>query len=486
MHKMTNPHRQGVSSIIKLLFQRLIEQLFEHVGHLFLGSIAVPRYALFNFLGQVLHNVDVPRQRRGHSHSLRPPQFQHRLHVFSIKRSFNGHLIRQVFRNELRNPFKDPLQLQLMRTQLLQAQYPVLNDAQLRVFHFNKAISHYPRAGIYPQYNFFIYLCFQISAGLKFTLQNTVQFLSNPNLHRFFRIGLLVLLAGLLFLQVRQLDLSADFLRQLPGYIHPSWLLPGILLVLPNYYLEITKWKILGRRLENRTFSAAAQEVLRGLKLGIFTPLMAGDYLGRSIGFRQENRLSAVLLNLYNSFTQTWTALLFGSAALLLWYAREKYNFLLAPLTALSATTLLGAAFLYGIQPARLRRWGPAKKYLAAFSLPLPVKNRVLGLSVCRTVIYNFQYFCFYKAFGLNFDPAVFFIGINVLLLVKTVGGGLNAFGDLTLRELVSIYFFSRYGADERIVLIATFAVWFFSVFAPVLVSIFYSPPPRNDSSDHL
>lgn len=320
---------------------------------------------------------------------------------------------------------------------------------------------------------------------MKFTIQNTVQFLSNPNLRRFLRIVFLVLITGLLLHQVSKLDLSPVFLTKLADHLRPAWLLAGIFLVLPNYYLEITKWKILGRQLENRNFSTAAAEVLRGLKLGVVTPLMAGDYIGRSMDFKKENRFSAILLNLYNSFTQTWTALLFGSLALSLWYFREKAVYLFFPAVAISMVVIIGLGFLYGIQPAILQKREWAKKYMAAFSLPLTVKNRVIGLSVLRSLIYNLQYACFYLGFGIILDPVIFFIGINLLLLVKTVGGGLNIFGDLTLRELVSLHFFKLYQVDERLVLMATFAVWFFSVFVPVLAGIFYKPR-KNASSDFV
>lgn len=320
---------------------------------------------------------------------------------------------------------------------------------------------------------------------MKLTLQNTVQFLSNPNLRRFLRMLFLVLISALLLFQISRLDLSAGFIRELAGLIRPAWILAGVFLVLPNYYLEITKWKILGRQLEDRNFAAAAGEVLRGLKLGVVTPLMVGDYLGRSMDFRKENRFPAVLLNLYNSFTQTWTALLFGGGALFLWYFQDKAAYLFLPAIIISGAALLSLGFLYGIQPGILQKWDVVKKYMAAFSLPLAVKNRVIGLSVLRSIIYNLQYICFYLGFGITLPPVIFFIGINLLLLVKTVGGGLNILGDLTLRELVSLHFFRLYQVDERIVLMATFAVWLFSVFMPVLIGIFYKPG-KNDSSDLL
>ncbi len=250
-------------------------------------------------------------------------------------------------------------------------------------------------------------------------------------------------------------------------------------MVLPNYYLEILKWKILGQRLEDRSFNDAAVEVLRGLKLGIITPLMIGDYVGRSLNFKKENKASAVLLNLFNSFTQTWTALAFGGVALSAWWLTGDKNikdYVGLPAIVITIAAILGLGLLYEVRLSSLAKWKFLKPYITDFDLPLSIKNKIIGLSLLRTLIYNLQYICFYKAFNIVLAPLIYFIGVNILLLIKTVGGGLNVLGDLSLRELVSINFFGLYQVDQRLVLVATFVVWFFNVFSPVIFGIFYKP----------
>lgn len=312
---------------------------------------------------------------------------------------------------------------------------------------------------------------------MKIILQNTIQFLSKPNLLRFFKVAFIAIVLYLLIYQISKLDLSIQFLKELFLKIDVLYLILGILLVLPNYYLEILKWKILGQNLEQRSFSDATVEVLRGLKLGIVTPLMLGDYVGRSLDYKKENKASAVLLNLFNSVTQTWTALLFGGAALIMWWSWgdetiKKYVGL--PAMVISITAVIGIALLYNF--SFNLKWKIIKPYISNFNLPLSTRNQIIGLSLLRTLVYNLQYIFFYKAFGIILSPLVYFIGINIILLVKTVGGGLNVLGDFSLRELVSINFFGLYHIDQRLVLVATFVVWFFNVFSPVVFGIFYTP----------
>lgn len=314
---------------------------------------------------------------------------------------------------------------------------------------------------------------------MRIILQNTIHFLSKPNLLRFLKLAFIGIVTFILFYQISKLDLTAAFLKELILKLQIPYLLLGILLVFPNYYLEILKWKILGQQLENRNFADSTVEVLRGLKLGIITPLMIGDYVGRSLDFKKENKASAVLLNLFNSFTQTWTALFFGGTALTIWWltgGENIKNFVDLPAIIISLAAILGLGLLYGMRLSSLAKWKILKPYITDFNLSLPIKNKIVGLSILRTVIYNLQYICFYKAFAISLGPLIYFIGVNILLLIKTVGGGLNVFGDLSLRELVSINFFGLYQIDQRLVLVATFVVWFFNVFSPIIFGIFYKP----------
>jgi uncharacterized membrane protein YbhN (UPF0104 family) len=294
---------------------------------------------------------------------------------------------------------------------------------------------------------------------LKFPTQNTVSFLSKPNLRGLFNGVLLVFLFYLLFQKYPNLNEIS--------FPSPIYLILGILCVIPNYALEIYKWQLLSAQIQKRSFLQARTEVLRGLKLGILTPFMSGDYLGRSMGFAKGQRTNAALLNFFNSITQTWTALFFGSFALILWDIEiwEIKSKIVG--TILLLISLFFLALLLGL---KVTIW---KKYQAALDLPLRLKLEVIFFSLLRTLTYLLQYYFVYLAFDIQVSFMNLFIGTNLLLLAKTIGGGLNAIGDLTLRQVVSIFFFAPLGISEEKLIVATFVVWLISVFLPVFYSIF-------------
>lgn len=264
-----------------------------------------------------------------------------------------------------------------------------------------------------------------------------------------------------------------------------AYFLAAIALLFLNYFFEILKWNLLTKQVQARTFRQSTIDVLKGLRAGLFTPLMLGDFLGRSVGFRKENRTEVIALNFFNSVCQTYGTLLFGSMAILFWWVISEHrlhNLLTVPMLVFTMVSILGLIFVFKLKVSWkfLEKVSIIKPYIQENVLRLEFTNKfrlkILTLSFARTLVYNIQFWLFYISLGIHLPVIVVFIGVNLILLVKTVGGGLNIFGDLTLREFISINFFGLYHVEGSIVLIATFVVWFFNIFLPVLISFFIKP----------
>jgi len=160
--------------------------------------------------------------------------------------------------------------------------------------------------------------------GLK--NKNIQVLIEKSDLHQVVKLIFLGLILILLCLKIRDLDVSKAslfaILHTLSGNL--GYFFAAIALLFLNYFLEIKKWKLLTASIERRTFSEATEDVLRGLRGGIFTPFMIGDFLGRSLGFGKKNRTEAMAVNLFNSVCQTYTAiflvrLLFSFGGWCLW-----------------------------------------------------------------------------------------------------------------------------------------------------------------------
>ena len=310
-----------------------------------------------------------------------------------------------------------------------------------------------------------------------------------PAKQSFFWLKLAFLL-GILALLIRQisgLNLNKESLIDILDTLNRNiwYFLGAIVLIIPNYFLETLKWQILTNEVESRTFQESIKDILKGLAAGLFTPFMLGDFLGRTVGFRKRNRTYVAALNLFNSVCQTYSSLLFGTLGIVLWYIISEpglKNILLFPFVIFVTVSFLGIFFVFKFKISwdflkRFKLFQPyLKKELIELDLPNRLRINVLLLSILRSIIFNLQFLFFYKAFGIVLQSSIYFIGINLILLIKTIGGGLNVFGDLTLREFVSLNFFGNYNVDEGLILIATFTVWFFNIFIPVICGIFYKP----------
>jgi hypothetical protein len=291
----------------------------------------------------------------------------------------------------------------------------------------------------------------------------------------------------LLFWQISDLKIEKALFAALLNTLCSNlvYFLAAVALLFLNYFFEVFKWFLLANHLETKNFRDSIIDVLKGLRLGLLTPLMMGDFLGRSLSFKKENRTAAMGSNLFNSICQTYSTLFFGFLSTLLWWLISDDKFkkiLFIPVLIFGISTVLGLFFVFKFRISWnfLKKLSFFKPYINSSKTILGFDNKfrmtILLLSLARTMVFNIQFLLFYISFGIHLPFLIIFIGINLMMLIKTIGGGLNVFGDLTIREFVSINFFSLYNVEESVILVVTFVVWFINIFLPVLIGFFIKP----------
>lgn len=306
-----------------------------------------------------------------------------------------------------------------------------------------------------------------------------------PGIRKKLKIAFLGCILVLLYLKIKDLGVSepsiVDILKSLSGNL--GYFFTAIALLFLNYFLEIKKWQVLTSPIEERSMAEAIGDVLKGLRIGLFTPFMIGDFIGRSLGFSKKNRTEAMAANFFNSICQTYTAIFLGALSFLFWWGISEgplKGLLLFPTLVFCVAAFLGLFFVFKVKVSWqfLDKINFLKVYLNPETLEMSLSNalifKVLILSFARSLVYNVQFYLFYISLGINLPKLVIFIGVNLILLIKTVGGGLNVLGDLSLRELVSLHFFGLYKVNAGLILIATFIVWFFNIFVPVLLGLLF------------
>ncbi len=298
---------------------------------------------------------------------------------------------------------------------------------------------------------------------------------------------LLVAVLILLFWQISDLKIEKALFTTLINTLgsNLAYFLGAVALLFLNYFFEVLKWFLLANPIQPKTLRDSTIDVLKGLRVGLLTPLMIGDFLGRSLSFKKENRTAAMASNLFNSICQTYSTLFFGFLAILSWWHLSEgklKNLLVFPVLIFGICTVLGLFFVFKfrISWSFLGKVHFLKPYINSSEMTLGFNNKfrmsILLLSLARTMVFNIQFLLFYISFGIQLPILIIFIGVNFMLLIKTIGGGLNVFGDLTIREFVSINFFGQYHVDASVILVVTFVVWFINIFLPVLIGFFIKP----------
>lgn len=130
---MTNGGRETIGRIefFGHVCCRNMKNVLQHGRYLFFGCRTIARNALFDFSRRVFHYRELSTQCRSDSHALSASEFEHRLHVFSKERGFNGQFIRMKTVDEFDATFEYFLQFQMVIIDLIQA-----NNAHHHQFHF--------------------------------------------------------------------------------------------------------------------------------------------------------------------------------------------------------------------------------------------------------------------------------------------------------------------------------------------------------------
>jgi hypothetical protein len=111
------------------------------------------------------------------------------------------------------------------------------------------------------------------------------------------------------------------------------------------------------------------------------------------------------------------------------------------------------------------------KKYLDVLeNYTLLELKKLFIIALSRYVIFSIQFALMFKVFQVNLPIYVLFFGIGIIFLTKTLISILNTLGDLSIRELTSIYYFGFFGANIAAVSSATFMIWLVNVLFPMLI----------------
>lgn len=285
------------------------------------------------------------------------------------------------------------------------------------------------------------------------------------------KIGILCLILFLLyrFIDQQQIDVTVlrSFWTRYSWLQWTGWLFGGLALSAANWWLEILKWKVAVRPIQQISWKVASHQVLKGSFFGALSPGNVGDFFGRSLGWSYKVKKEIVGINLYASSLQNMVTV--GFALLASFFVIQLLqNSVLTILSEWLFEASVGWIFIMFLHflPSlpRLFSW-----LRGIESLSISRRGLLTVLTILRSVLFTAQFVWCLHFCGISLPIIISVSVIQCIFLIKTIGSWVNIWGDLGGRQVAAVYLFGFLGVDWLLVTVCVWLVWVMNILLPVL-----------------
>lgn len=256
-------------------------------------------------------------------------------------------------------------------------------------------------------------------------------------------------------------------------------------LMLVNWGIEARKWQLLVRQLEPISFRKAYFSVLTGVSISINTPNRIGEYGGRILYLKPENRLKAISLNMVTSVSQLIVTMVMGILGVLYLLSTfslgvlDKSGFTPFWLNVLvyggTAFCLMTIVLYFKLSwLVRLLEAIPAlrkvKPYIAVLDhYDWPLLLSMLLLSTIRFVVFVTQYILLFRLLAVDVTWWQGFWSVSVLMLVLAVIPTITL-TEPVIRGEAAITLLGLFNNNSMGVWTASFVIWIINLIIPALM----------------
>ncbi len=293
-----------------------------------------------------------------------------------------------------------------------------------------------------------------------------------------------VVLSWSLYKQIsHQEDLPNRLLQIKQSLLSPTlWL--ACLLSLVNWGIEAFKWQIQLKPLEKISFGRAYKSVLAGCSITMLTPNRVGEYGGRIIYLKEENRLDAIPLTILGSMSQLFITFIMGAFALISirFFSNDLLLFKSLPtytadiLLYLSVSAALFLLLVY-LRVSLLVKFLGRIKFLKKVVSHIVLLNtfsrkqllRILFLSFLRYGVFILQYILLLQAMQVEIDFFVCFKLLSIFYLVMALAPTIGL-TELPIRAAASVEILQLFSSNIIGIQAAASAIFFINLVVPAIV----------------
>ena len=298
-----------------------------------------------------------------------------------------------------------------------------------------------------------------------------------------FRWGIFLLACAFLYTQLSAAKGTQALaaLRQLRTDDNAPLVMSVMLLCMAvNWGLESQKWRWLLRPVESIGGWRSLAATIAGTSVGLVTPNRTGEFIGRVLFLKPENRVKGSFATALGSIAQFVVTLLMGALALLVLrildhpfpWPNGGVTWFILTLTLLVS---FGTLVLY-LHPSLLRQLLLLAPFLRRLERASSVLNGyawpellvVFFLSLMRYIVFTGQYVMLLMVFGSGLSMTDAMLAIPVVYLLSTLVPTVML-TELGIRGTAAVALLAPLGGEEIAVLIATTVLWSVNVVLPAL-----------------
>lgn len=267
-------------------------------------------------------------------------------------------------------------------------------------------------------------------------------------------------------LQIRWQTMQGIFFK--PSF----WFFVGLMLI--NWTLETFKWMILAGRLERIDFLKAFQSVLAGCSITMITPNRTGEFGGRMLFLKSENRIQAISATVLGSISQLSVTALFGCIGMLYFQMQHQITMKYGSWLMIAGLMLFAATLFLFFFSGKMVKMLSRLRFLNKLTVHLRVVNefsnndllRIYFLSVLRYSVFILQFIVVFQLMDIGIGEidviwmtSLFFI---LMAMLPTIG-----FTELPVKLFTASSLYGMMSSNIIGIEFAIFLVWLINLFLP-------------------
>ena len=255
-----------------------------------------------------------------------------------------------------------------------------------------------------------------------------------------------------------------------------------VLLMFVNWFLEVIKWRFLSRRIEKLSIWKATKSVFCGLTWAIFTPNRIGEYGGRVMLLKPENRATGAVAMGVGLFAQLVLTSVFGALSIA-WFVTTFIDtptsvdfgiWIIAVIYALAFVILYFNVSWVDYLVGKVKFLQKIKPFFAVLEdFSDKELAYVLFLSAFRFAIFTSQYIILMLVILPDLPIVSMVLMIFIMFFIQSAVPSLDIF-DFSVRSFVASNLYAYITTQEIAVMAIVSCVWFVNLIFPAIIGAFF------------